>query len=79
MNFNIYLDKATGQKLQKLAKRRKLTRNALIRKAVQDLVQAANESEDWSRQVVEWKGEPGFEPFEWHRRGLRPAANDPLA
>ncbi len=79
VNFNIYLDRATGLKLQKLAKRRKLTRNALIRRAVQDLVQTAEQSEDWSQQVLDWAGDPGIEAFESHRRGLGPAADDPLA
>ena len=32
MNFNIYLDSEIGAALKRLAKRRKLTRNALIRK-----------------------------------------------
>ena len=33
MNFNVYLDSTLGQALKRLAKRRKTTRNALIRKA----------------------------------------------
>jgi hypothetical protein len=34
VNFNIYLDSEMGAALRHLAKRRQLTRNALIRKAV---------------------------------------------
>lgn len=79
MNFNIYLDPDTGQKLQKLAKRKRLTRNALIRKAVQELVQNEERSDTWSPEVLEWEGEPATEPFESHRLDLRPIKDDPLA
>ena len=44
MNFNIYLDSALGQALQRLAKRRKVTRNALIRMAVEDLINVETHS-----------------------------------
>ena len=79
MNFNIYLDSALGLALQRLAKRRKLTRNALIRKAVEELVSRENHSQDWSVAVLEWHGDPGFEAFEAHRARLREPAQDPLA
>ena len=79
MNFNIYLDSALGTALQRLAKRRKVTRNALIRKAVEDLVKRETHSQDWSPAVMAWQGAPGFEAFEAHRTRLREPARDPLA
>lgn len=79
MNFNIYLGSALGQALQRLAKRRKVTRNALIRKAVEDLIKVETRSQAWSSAVMEWKGDPGFEAFEAHRERLREPAQDPLA
>jgi predicted transcriptional regulator len=79
MNFNIYLDSALGQALQRLAKRRKMTRNALIRKAVEEFVNKENHSQDWSNAVLQWQGDPGFESFESHRARLRAPSQDPLA
>jgi predicted transcriptional regulator len=79
MNFNVYLDSTLGEALQRLARRRKTTRNALIRKAVEDLVTKEARSPSWSKQVLEWRGEPAFEPFESRRRELGEPAADPLA
>ena len=79
MNFNIYLDNATGRALERLSRRRKISRNALIREAVQRLVQEPREADRWSRLVQTWQGDPGFEPFESHRRDLPAPADDPLA
>jgi predicted transcriptional regulator len=78
MNFNIYLDNALGEALKRLAKRRKMTRNALIRQAVEDLVAKESHSQTWSAAVMEWQGDPKFEPFETHRAWLRKPADDPL-
>jgi predicted transcriptional regulator len=79
MNFNIYLNTAVGEALKRLAKRRKTTRNALIRQAVEELVAKEGESQTWSAAVLEWRGDSAFEPFESHRTELRKAAEDPLA
>lgn len=79
MNFNVYLDRPLGEALKRLAKRRKVPRNALIRKAVEDLVAKESESDSWSPGVLEWRGEPELEPFEAHRKKLRAPAEDPLA
>ena len=45
VNFNIYLDTKLGAALKRLAKRRKLTRNALIRKAVEELLEKETRSQ----------------------------------
>jgi predicted transcriptional regulator len=79
MNFNIYLSNALGEALKRLAKRRKMTRNALIRNAVEELVAQDDQSETWSAAVLNWHGDPTLEPFETHRAGLREPAADPLA
>jgi predicted transcriptional regulator len=79
VNFNIYLDSTLGEALKRLAKRRKVTRNALIRKAVEELVNKESRSEEWSAEVLAWQGDPRFEPFESHRAHLRAPASDPLA
>ncbi len=78
MNFNVYLDSALGTALKRLAKRRKLTRNALIRKAVQDLLDKETHLQEWSEAVMQWQGDPEFAPFESHRAALREPAQDPF-
>jgi predicted transcriptional regulator len=78
MNFNIYLDSALGLALQRLAKRRKLTRNALIRTAVQEFVEKETRPPQWSEAVRQWQGAPDFAPFESHRVALAPPSQDPL-
>lgn len=79
MNFNVYLDTSLGEALKRLAKRKKMPRNALIRQAVEDLVTKENQSETWSARILEWQGDPGFEPFEAQRAKLRAPLKDPLA
>lgn len=71
MNFNVYLDTSLGEALKRLAKRKKMPRNALIRQAVEDLVTKESQSENWSARVLAWQGDPGFEPFEAQRAKLR--------
>jgi predicted transcriptional regulator len=79
VNFNIYLDTALGAALNRLAKRRKVTRNALIRQAVEELVNKESRSHDWSAAVMQWQGDPKFEAFETHRAQLAPPDEDPLS
>lgn len=67
-----------GSALKNLAKRRKLTRNALIRKAVEELVEKETHSKDWSEAVLEWQGDRQFPRFESHRSKLAQAAADPF-
>jgi predicted transcriptional regulator len=78
MNFNIYLDAKLGAALKNLAKRRKLTRNALIRKAVEELVEKETHSKDWSEAVLEWRGARQFPRFESYRTKLVQAPADPF-
>ncbi len=79
MNFNIYLSSTLGEALKRLAKRRKTTRNALIRQAVEDLLAKETQSPNWSSEVLQWEGDSSFESFEAHRSQLRAPAKDPLA
>ncbi len=78
MNFNIYLDGETGAALKRLAKRQKLTRNALIRKAVEDLLEREAHSQEWSEAVLLWQGDAKLAPFESHRAKLAEPAQDPF-
>jgi predicted transcriptional regulator len=78
MNFNIYLDSKIGAALERLAKRRKLTRNALIRKAVEELLEKETHSQEWSEAVLQWQGDGHFAPFESHRAKLAEPVEDPF-
>ncbi|MBK7584477.1 MAG: ribbon-helix-helix protein, CopG family [Myxococcales bacterium] len=51
MNFNLYVDAATGARLDRLARRRRTTRNALIREAVSRLLDGTGDA-CWPREVV---------------------------
>ena len=79
MNFNIYLDNALGAALKRLAKRRKETRNALIRRAVEDLLDKETHSQTWSDAVLQWQGDATSARFESHRAELKEPAQDPFA
>jgi len=79
MNFNIYLNTVVAEALKRLAERRKTTRNALIPEAVEDLVAKEGESQSWSSAVLNWQGDPTFEPFEARRTQLRRPTEDRLA
>jgi len=56
-----------------------MTRNALIREAVQELVNKETRSHEWSAEVMEWQGDAEFAPFESHRAQLVEPVKDPLA
>jgi len=78
MNFNIYLDNEVGAALKRLAKRRKSTRNALIRKAVEELLERESRSQEWSEAVLRWHGDTKFASFESHRAKLAEPPQDPF-
>ncbi len=77
MNFNVYLDAATVERLNALARRRGTTRNALIREAVSHLLEAGVGSV-WPEAIREFRGEPGAPAFELARRKVRAPKKDPL-
>lgn len=77
VNFNVYLDDATVERLSSLARKRGTTRNALIREAVGHLLDQ-QPGAGWPEAVVAFEGDPGAAPFESGRKGLRPPRKDPL-
>ena len=77
MNFNVYLDDATVERLNALARKRGTTRNALIREAVAHLLEDKGIAA-WPALVRDFGGEPGAAPFEASRRGVRPPKKDPF-
>lgn len=78
MHFNVYIDDQTGQKLTHVAQQCGETRNALIRKAVQEWLARQNKPQ-WPDEVMSFAGMPDMQPFEAGRDQLKPPAADPLA
>lgn len=78
MNFNVYIDKQTGDRLERLARTRRTSRNALIREALAHLLKRGAKAE-WPPEVLGFQGIPGVRPFGAARRRLRAPRKDPLA
>jgi len=78
MNFNVYLDDDTGNRLGRLAKERGQSRNALIREAVAGMV-ARNSEGLWPAIVTNFNGHKAAPQFEQLREELREPSADPLS
>lgn len=78
MNFNVYIDKQTGERLERLARTRRTSRNALIREALAHLLERGAKAE-WPPEVLGFQGVPEALPFEGARRRLGAPREDPLA
>ncbi|MBI3937301.1 MAG: CopG family transcriptional regulator [Betaproteobacteria bacterium] len=78
MNFNVYIDKQTGERLERLARTRRTSRNALIREALVHLLERGAKAK-WPPEVLAFQGIPGVRPFEAARRRLGAPRKDPLA
>ncbi len=77
MNFNIYLDDVTGQRLIIAAEHNAETKNALIRRAVSEWL--ARHGNQWPEEVLSFNGIADMPPFESKRDHLKAPAADPLA
>jgi hypothetical protein len=78
MNFNVYIDKQTGDRLERLARARRTSRNALIREALAHLLERGAKAE-WPSEVLGFQGIPKTTPFENARRKLGAPRRDPFA
>ena len=78
MHFNVYIDDKTGQQLTDVAQQSGQTRNALIRRAVQDWLAHRNMPQ-WPDEVIDFKSMNNMPPFEAGRDELKPPLADPLA
>ncbi|MFN0315104.1 MAG: CopG family transcriptional regulator [Burkholderiales bacterium] len=78
MNFNVYIDKETGDRLGRLAKARGTTRNTLIREALAQILERGGKA-GWPPEVLGFEGISAARPFEAARRKLRAPRKDPLA
>ena len=78
MNFNIYLDDETGQRLIALAEKQGESRNALIRKAVKNLLDRPVRPK-WPESVLKHEGFSDFPDVRGTGNELLPPSDDPLA
>lgn len=78
MHFNVYFDEATGQRLTAVARQVGESRNALIRKAVDEWL-ARQARPQWPEVVMDFQGMADVPPFEEGRKQLRAPADDPFA
>lgn len=77
MNFNIYLDDETGKALTRAAEHCGESRNALIRRAVQDWLSRRGAAR-WPDEILAYTGTADMPPFEAGRAELRTPPADPL-
>ena len=78
MNFNVYVDQKTDEQLGRLAKRRQLSRNAVVREAIAMLVERESNT-GWPESVMNFSGIATAARFEDHRDSLQAVPTDPLA
>jgi len=77
MNFNVYIDDETAKRLGALARRRGKARNALVREALETMLDRP-QSARWPDEVVSFAGLAKVAPFESHRGKLAAVADDPF-
>jgi hypothetical protein len=76
VNFNLYLDDDSADRLNQLARKTGTPRNALVRQAVRTWLD--RNAAVWPQEVLEFEAEPSLVPFEAHRAELVPARDDPF-
>jgi hypothetical protein len=77
VNFNVYIDDATAERLKRLARKTGATRNALVRKAI--AVYLDRGTAEWPAIVSEYEGDASLRPFEDARGELAAPMDDPFA
>lgn len=77
MNFNVYIDEETAKRLGALARRRRKPRNALVREALEALLDQPQAAQ-WPAELIDFAGLPSFAAFESHRDKLRAVDDDPF-
>jgi gamma-glutamyl:cysteine ligase YbdK (ATP-grasp superfamily) len=78
VNFNVYVDDATGERIAALAKQRRTTRNAIVREALEHWL-GTHGRRTWPKRVLSFEGQPDFPAFETHRADLSAVPTDPFA
>ena len=77
VNFNVYVDDVTADKLKRLARRTGASRNALVREAI--AVYLERGASEWPAIVTEFDGDDRVPAFETARAELAAPVDDPFA
>jgi hypothetical protein len=77
VNFSVYLDDGSVARLDAMCAKTGTSRNALIRRAIRDLLDRDRPS--WPEEVLTFEPDPTFPAFESHRRELASAVADPFS
>ena len=77
MNFNIYLDDETAKLLQLETKKSNLSRNAIIRQAIESWL--SNKKREWPEEILNYQGDEQFPAFEGYREELKDIKDDPFS
>jgi Arc/MetJ-type ribon-helix-helix transcriptional regulator len=77
VNFSVYLDDESVRRLDAIGAKTRTSRNAVIRRAVRDLL--AREQPGWPAAVATFEPDPAFPPFESRRRELIRPVDDPFS
>jgi hypothetical protein len=76
MHFNIYIDDQLGAQLSIYTKKNGITRNKLIREAIEKYM--ANTTKMWPDEIINFKGIKDFPAFEESRKELKTNREDPF-
>jgi hypothetical protein len=76
VNFSVYLDDETVGRLDALGAKTGTSRNALIRRAIRELLD--RERPTWPPEVLTFEPDASFPPFESQRRDLVAPVDDPF-
>ena len=76
MNFNIYLDDEMARQLQKETQISHLSRNAIIREAINSWLN--NKKKQWPEEILNYQGDADFSSFERYREELEKIKDDPF-
>lgn len=78
MQFNLYLDDKTAQRLKEATNNSKDTRNAIIRNAITQWLDKTQQN-TWPEELLSFSGIPDTAPFESSRNELKDPIEDPFA
>lgn len=77
MNFSIYVNKELADKISKLSKTFRRTRNSVINEALEEWVKKHNKS-TWPKNFFEFEAVSDFPTAQELRKGLKTPKKDPL-
>jgi hypothetical protein len=78
MNFNVYINKSTGERVTEMAKALHRSRNSIINEALEEWLNTHKKSQ-WPEGFFDFDPLEDVPNFKQLRKNLKPIAEDPLA